>query len=164
MTFLTVWQRCWIVLCGSALLVALAGPARADPELVSSDFIPSLHKAEFIFEGVVIAVEYKSSRPARTGDAPIPHTFVTLEIRKVYKGNPGPRPLRAITLRFLGGSRANAVESWRYPGYHCSMSATTTSCWSSGTRRARARWSRAPRDGSESSRTWCTATLATKST
>src|SRR5262245_55412561 len=101
MTFLTVLRRFWMVLCGSALVAALAGPARADPELVSSGFIPSLHRADFIFEGVVTAVEYKSSRPARPGDASIPHTFVTLEIRKIYKGNPGP--LRAITLRFLGG-------------------------------------------------------------
>src|SRR5215204_737300 len=82
--------------------LALAGPAVADIDLEAEHFISSLRKADFIFEGVVTAVDYKSSRALGTGQRAMPHTFVTFEIRKVYKGNPGP--LETLTLRFLGGS------------------------------------------------------------
>lgn len=89
-------------LWGSIVVFAAASFAAADPEISSAKFIESLHSADFIFEGVVTAVDYKSSRPTGMGDRPMPHTFVTFEIRKVYVGNPGP--LRTITLRFLGGA------------------------------------------------------------
>jgi hypothetical protein len=96
-------------------ILAFAGRAVADPGLSSEHFIESLHKADFIFEGVVTAVDYKSSRATGAGQRPMPHTFVTFEIRKVYKGNPGS--LMSITLRFLGGATAagRILEVSMYP-------------------------------------------------
>lgn len=95
-------QKLKRALWGSIIVLAAASSAAADPGLSSSNFIKSLHDSDFIFEGVVTAVDYKSSRPTGKNDSPMPHTFVTFEIRKVYAGNPGP--LRTITLRFLGGA------------------------------------------------------------
>jgi hypothetical protein len=95
--------------------LALASPAIADTDLERDHFIPSLRKADFIFEGVVTAVDYKSSRPAGTGARAMPHTFVTFEIHKVYKGNPGS--LQTLTLRFLGGATGVGGRVLEVSGY-----------------------------------------------
>jgi hypothetical protein len=96
-------------------VLALAGSAFADVDLETGHFVSSLRKADFIFEGVVTAVDYKSSRGLGTGQPAMPHTFVTFEIRKVYKGNPGP--LQTLTLRFLGGSTGLGGRVMEVSGY-----------------------------------------------
>jgi hypothetical protein len=82
-------------------VVGAAAFAHAHDELSSAQFVDSLRQADFIFEGVVTSVEYKSSRPTGARDRPLPHTFVTYEVLKVYKGRPGAP--RTVTLRFMGG-------------------------------------------------------------
>ncbi len=101
------------MLLGALLVQVGPGLALAHPELSSARFVDSLHGSDFIFEGVVRAVDYKSSRPSKTEGA-MPHTFVTFEIRKVYKGDPGG--LQTVTLRFLGGATPGG-RSLQVSGY-----------------------------------------------
>lgn len=60
-----------------------------------------VHKADFIFEGKVINVEYRTSDMLRSDDVAMPHTFVTYEILKNFKGQSSEG--KSITLRFRGG-------------------------------------------------------------
>jgi hypothetical protein len=83
-------------------VLALGGPAFADVELEAEHFVASLRASDFVCEGIVTAIDYKSSLATGTGQRALPHTFVTYEIRKVYKGNRGS--LQSLTLRFLGGA------------------------------------------------------------
>jgi hypothetical protein len=89
-----------ILLAGLGI-VAVAAVAHAHEEQSSATFVDSLRKADFVFEGIVTGIEYKSSRPTGARDRPLPHTFVTYEVRRIYKGR-ADAP-RTVTLRFLGG-------------------------------------------------------------
>src|SRR5262245_21325947 len=75
-------------------------------------------QADFIFKGRVVAVRYRDSepgnrtdetgapvldedgQPARRDGSGLPHTFVTFEIEKIYKGKAAAK---TVTLRFYGG-------------------------------------------------------------
>jgi hypothetical protein len=58
-------------------------------------------KAEIIFEGVVHKIEYRLSNSSSKYENPIPHTFVTFKIEKIFKGKSEDK--ESITLRFAGG-------------------------------------------------------------
>lgn len=60
-----------------------------------------VRKADFIFEGTVVNVEYRTSDVESSDDVAMPHTFVTYEIGKNFKGRSSESKL--ITLRFRGG-------------------------------------------------------------
>lgn len=60
-----------------------------------------VHKADLIFEGKVVNVEYRTSDILKTDDVAMPHTFVTYEILRNFKGQSSEGKL--ITLRFRGG-------------------------------------------------------------
>lgn len=64
-----------------------------------------IQKAELIFEGTVVDIQYRSSDAIKGGNG-VPHTFVTFRIHKVFKGNPPPGG--QITLRFTGGPRGKS--------------------------------------------------------
>jgi len=104
-------NRIQAVVLGSAALSLLAQGAGAHTFPRGAEFAGMLRKADFIFEGVVTSVQYKSSRPAGPQGASLPHTFVTFAIEKVYlpvpngRGAPDSRRSpRTLTLRFLGGA------------------------------------------------------------
>jgi hypothetical protein len=63
-----------------------------------------LRKAELVFEGTVLAVEYRDSTPRNTNETAVPHTFVTFAVNRVLKGSTSAG---AITLRFAGGMSAD---------------------------------------------------------
>lgn len=67
-----------------------------------------IKKAELIFSGEVVKIEYKSSQVLQRGDIPIPHTFVTCLVTQVYKGIP-PED-KFLTLRFQGGQSDSNPE------------------------------------------------------
>lgn len=60
-----------------------------------------VHKADLIFEGKVINVEYRTSDILQADDVAMPHTYVTYEIIRNFKGRSSQDKL--ITLRFRGG-------------------------------------------------------------
>jgi hypothetical protein len=57
--------------------------------------------AELIFEGVVQNVEYRLSNSSSEHKNRVPHTFVTFEVKKLFKGKTADK--NHITLRFVGG-------------------------------------------------------------
>jgi hypothetical protein len=59
-------------------------------------------QADLVFRGTVIGIDYRGSQP-NSGNAPIPHTFVTFAVDDVLFGNPGDAKRRTFTLRFMGG-------------------------------------------------------------
>ncbi|MGH7821468.1 MAG: hypothetical protein ACREQ9_17020 [Candidatus Binatia bacterium] len=58
-------------------------------------------RTELIFEGVVSDLQYRVSDVESKDDVALPHTFVTFEIEKTFKGSSAAG--RVITLRFEGG-------------------------------------------------------------
>jgi hypothetical protein len=58
--------------------------------------------ADLVFEGVVVARQYKLSSSQTGGDAVLPHTFVTFRIERLFKGRVTGSNA-AVTLRMLGG-------------------------------------------------------------
>lgn len=60
-----------------------------------------VHKADLIFEGKVVEVDYRTSDVLQAGDVAMPHTYVTYEITRNFKGRSSQDKL--ITLRFRGG-------------------------------------------------------------
>ena len=96
------------------LACALARLAHADAKLHSDDLVDLLKRADLVLEGTVIDVQYKSSSPASPRDRPLPHTFVTYQIRQVLKPR-APLPASSgntITLRFLGGAAPDGRTLW----------------------------------------------------
>ncbi|MBX3616563.1 hypothetical protein [Nitrosomonas sp.] len=60
-----------------------------------------VHKADLIFEGKVVEVDYRTSDILQADDVAMPHTYVTYEITRNFKGSSSQDKL--ITLRFRGG-------------------------------------------------------------
>lgn len=60
-----------------------------------------VHNADLIFEGKVVNVEYRTSDILNPDDVAMPHTYVTYEITRNFKGHSSDDKL--ITLRFRGG-------------------------------------------------------------
>ena len=86
--------------CASLLLAAAVPLASA----LSVDRVPAAGlagRADLIFLGTVLAVEYRNSDVEDPRDAAIPHTFVTLQIERSFKGRSEAGDV--ITLRFRGG-------------------------------------------------------------
>lgn len=88
----------------TAILSIVLALVMMDIQASHSDHIaPSdlVLKADLIFEGKVVDVEYRSSDVESDDQVAMPHTFVTYEIEKNYKGRSAEG--RLITLRFRGG-------------------------------------------------------------
>jgi len=84
------------------ILFILLFPVRLfSSELIPVDFKQMAADSELIFEGVVIDIQYKLSKPADDKKSPVPFTFVTFTINKVYKNTSYSKD--KITLRFMGG-------------------------------------------------------------
>lgn len=80
-----------------AFVAGHAGATTLTP--VSTDQL--IERAEFIFQGVVTSVEYRNSDVDSADHVSLPHTFVTFEIERAFKGNAQSGGF--ITLRFQGG-------------------------------------------------------------
>jgi len=59
-------------------------------------------KAQAIVLGTVVEVNYKSSEPTEQQPTPIPHTFVTIQVENIFKGQI-ELTNDSLTLRFQGG-------------------------------------------------------------
>lgn len=85
----------------AALALALvAGHARTTT-LERVTMRDRIERASLIFEGTVRRVETRISTVATPNDAALPHTFVTFEVDRVFKGRSSEDGL--VTLRFVGG-------------------------------------------------------------
>jgi hypothetical protein len=83
----------------AALVLASATAAVAEPTRGERKLDDAIRGAEIVFEGTIQAVEFRNARG--TGGKPgIPHTFVTWQIHKTFKGRTQGGQ---ITARFLGG-------------------------------------------------------------
>ena len=88
---------------GLALAQLNAGAASPVPAPLAS-LADSAEQADLVFEGVVEAIEHRTSQLIDPGDQRLPFTFVTFRVEEVFqgsfddRGNPG-----RLTLRFLGG-------------------------------------------------------------
>jgi hypothetical protein len=51
-----------------------------------------MRESELIVQGVVRSVSYALAEPAEAGGARLPHTFVTLQVERVFKGQRSARP------------------------------------------------------------------------
>lgn len=60
-----------------------------------------VYNADLIFEGKVVNVEYRTSDILKADDVAMPHTYVTYEITRNFKGRSSED--KSITLRFRGG-------------------------------------------------------------
>ena len=103
-----------LLLCAlpAALLVGCVSPVEAPPqetavaqslrETAQDSFDARLREAEFIFQGVVTGVTYARSQPTDLDGDRLPHSFVTFQIDRIFKGRAAGN---TVTLRFLGGQR-----------------------------------------------------------
>ena len=75
-----------------------------------------VHKADLIFEGKVVEVDYRTSDILQADDVAMPHTYVTYEITRNFKGSSSQDKL--ITLRFRGGpddaGNTLIIRAYRY--------------------------------------------------
>ena len=86
-----------ILTLGLAIAIPQSHASHADGTN-TSDLV---HKADLIFEGKVVDVDYRTSDVLQAGDVAMPHTYVTYEISRSFKGRSSQDKL--ITLRFRGG-------------------------------------------------------------
>jgi len=92
-------QQAWFLVVVGLVLASMSnvGATHHDPvgarQLISD--------AEFIYEGVVTAVDYRMSDVATSEHVALPHTFVTFEVERTFKGRAANG--QSITLRFEGG-------------------------------------------------------------
>ncbi len=66
---------------------------------VSHDLGEQANKANLVFKGTVVSVDYRESK-GQSAQGAVPHTFVTYEIQDVLFGNANRKK---FTLRFMGG-------------------------------------------------------------
>ena len=84
------------------MLMAAAAAAPAPALTVDRVEAPALAgQADLVFLGTVVAVEYRNSDVEGPQHAAIPHTFVTFQIERAFKGRSEGGDL--VTLRFRGG-------------------------------------------------------------
>lgn len=86
-----------ILTLGLSIAIPQTHASHAD-DTNTSDLV---HKADLIFEGKVVDVDYRTSDILQADDVAIPHTYVTYEITRNFKGRSSQDNL--ITLRFRGG-------------------------------------------------------------
>ena len=77
-------------------------PVQADaPTDLGDEALEDLvRRADFVFEGRVVEIDYRASDRRSEQDAVLPHTFVTYKIATYLKGH---SDARQVTLRFIGG-------------------------------------------------------------
>ncbi|MGR9107226.1 MAG: hypothetical protein ACU843_09880 [Gammaproteobacteria bacterium] len=88
----------YFVLC-TVLVMAMPNAQATHP--IESDLSDFVQKADLIFEGTVVNVEYRSSDVASQDQVALPHTFVTYQIETPIKGR--SEEGNSLTLRFRGG-------------------------------------------------------------
>lgn len=97
-------QRRWLRPLAGAAVIAVAlstGPLASASTLDRVSALDRIQKADMIFEGVVAAIEYRSSDVSAPGQVSLPHTFVTYSIRHTFKGQSVAG--NTLTLRMQGG-------------------------------------------------------------
>jgi hypothetical protein len=83
----------------AAVLALCTAPAQAAGEPAPLLLDTLVRDADIVFEGTVLAVEFRNAL-AQSGKRGVPHTFVTWQIHRIFKGRtPGP----TMAARFLGG-------------------------------------------------------------
>jgi hypothetical protein len=80
--------------CCVAPVVASSIPPVTEEDLV--------RKSELIFQGVVMRIDHRKAGFRTTGDATLPHTFVTFQVERILKGKHTGSSSQ-FTLRQLGG-------------------------------------------------------------
>ncbi len=91
------WRSLCIIVLGLMSASVTAQAVVLDP-LLDRHWVK---EAQLIFMGEVVDVEYRSSAPTENSPRPIPHTFVTLVVADVFKGEFPEK--QQVTLRFQGG-------------------------------------------------------------
>lgn len=83
-----------------------------------SDFLQGLIESDLVFEGSVIGIEYKSALAESGQRRGVPHTFVTFQIDRIFKGSIAGGSTRdgggtviptTLTLRFIGGPAGDDI-------------------------------------------------------
>lgn len=92
---------------GLALLATAVPLAASAHEGIGDPFTLRrlVQESDLIFQGVVRSIEYRNAEILSPGDQAIPHTFVTFEIERLFKGRPESQG--SITLRLQGGPDGN---------------------------------------------------------
>lgn len=126
MAGIRVFFRSWAVgLCAVVLVPAALLHGQERPEELSIDIRRMAKKADFIFRGIVIDVDFRNSEFVQVKDASgkpvydpngqpvwadgsnLAHSFVKCQIEHIYKGKaprpPGGPPATDVTLQFVGG-------------------------------------------------------------
>jgi len=130
----------------ATLLVGCVSPIDAPPQetavalsaqTAQGSFDARLRQAEFIFQGVVTDVTYARSQPTELDGDRLPHTFVTFQIERIFKGRAVGN---TVTVRFLGGQRPDGsyMMSSAAPlfdvGRHCVLADTGSEVIAGSTR------------------------------
>ena len=89
---MTIFSMMTLLVLGSAVQTVAGGHG-------SINFEDATKRAEAVFHGRVVDIEYANSEADGVGES-LPHTFVTFEVKRVFKGRISSKEL---TLRFLGG-------------------------------------------------------------
>jgi len=109
----------------AAVILGRTAYGQEEPSLYLPDIRGMAKQADFIFKGAVTKVEYRNSeyvpvrdesgkqvydednQPVFADGSNLPHSFVTYQIEKVYKGKPpqapGGGPSTTLTLQMVGG-------------------------------------------------------------
>jgi hypothetical protein len=95
-----LWHRLFAAALLAAAITESPAQAHAPTDLGDEALEDLVRRAEFIFEGRVVEVDYRASDRRSEQDAVLPHTFVTYEIGSFVKGQ---SDARQVTLRFIGG-------------------------------------------------------------
>ena len=98
---------------GAPALFGQSLEASADPVQANRPDVPAgqrrtglgqlLRDADLVFEGTVVAIQHRNSDVRGEGDLSLPHTFITFQIERLYKGGVTGSDDGTLTLRFLGG-------------------------------------------------------------
>ena len=78
------------------------------------DLAELARSADLVFEGVVVGRTYRESQAGRGLEGGLPHTFVTYDIHRIFKGQTAGD---SITLRFEGGMHADGRRFYNNPDY-----------------------------------------------
>jgi hypothetical protein len=93
-------------------MAVLQTAAHAATQVEARDDKELFQKAELVLQGVVSSVEYRMSEATKSQRG-LPHTFVTFDIERVFKGTTRGKQ---ITLRFFGG-RGEGASFTTVSGY-----------------------------------------------
>jgi hypothetical protein len=80
----------------TAVVFWMSGGSAAAGELATADLFS---EAEMVFDGTVSKITYGMSRAANKGERPVPLTFVTFTVQRVFAGPDA----RTVKLRLVGG-------------------------------------------------------------